>query len=47
MSMMIKTDAGTVRLHELRRFQVYRLERPRRRPLFQRLRRTLRLHFGR
>ena len=31
-----------VRLLELRRYQVYRLERQRRRPLLQRLRRSLR-----
>jgi hypothetical protein len=41
-----KTDDSNGRLSEIRRFQVYRLERARRRPLLQRLRRTLlaRLH---
>jgi hypothetical protein len=39
----IKADeSSAVRLQELRRFQVYRLERPRRRPWLQRLRRTMR-----
>ena len=36
-----------IRLHELRRFQVYRLERPRNRSLFKRLGRGLRARFGR
>jgi hypothetical protein len=37
----------TARLHELRRFQVYRLERPRNRSLFKRLSRGLRARFAR
>jgi hypothetical protein len=37
----------TTRLHEMRRHQVYRLERPRRRPLLARLRRSLRGRFAR
>ena len=40
--MFSKTAESTTRLHELRRFQVYRLERPRQRSLLTRLRRTLR-----
>jgi hypothetical protein len=40
MSLMHSPDPAT-KLHEIRRFQVYRLERPRRRPLLARLRRTV------
>jgi hypothetical protein len=36
-----------IRLHEIRRFQVYRLERRRNRTLLQRLSRGLRTRFGR
>jgi len=38
---LIHTHEPTTKLHEIRRFQVYRLERPRRRPLLARLRRTV------
>jgi hypothetical protein len=41
MSLWVKDNESTTRLHEIRRYQVYRLERPRRRPILQRLRRTL------
>ena len=41
MSLWAKETEAPTRLHEIRRFQVYRLERPRRRPLLQRLRRTV------
>ena len=43
---LLHAQAPVTTLHEIRRFQVYRLERPRRRPLLQRLRRTVmaRLH---
>jgi hypothetical protein len=41
MSLWVKDSAAATRLHEIRRFQVYRLERPRRRPILQRLRRNL------
>jgi hypothetical protein len=41
------TSQASVRFEELRRFQVYRLDRPRRRPLLQRLRRGLRARFHR
>ena len=48
MSLFIKSDdESATRLYELRRFQVYRLERPRRRPLLARLRRSLRSHLAR
>jgi hypothetical protein len=46
-TLVLKGTETSVRLEEIRRFQVYRLERPRRRPLLQRLRRTLRAHFYR
>jgi hypothetical protein len=40
--------SGTaIRLQEIRRFQVYRLQRPRNRTLLQRLSRGLRTRFGR
>ena len=39
--------AATTRFHELRRFQVYRLERERPRPLLRLLRRTLRARLAR
>jgi hypothetical protein len=38
---LIQSHEPATRLHEIRRFQVYRLERPRRRPLLARLRRTV------
>lgn len=38
---------AAVRFQELRRFQVYRLERERPRPLLRRLRRTLRARLAR
>jgi hypothetical protein len=41
MSLWIKDSESATRLHEIRRYQVYRLERPRRRPILQRLRRTV------
>ena len=41
MSLWVKGGQSATRLHEIRRFQVYRLERPRRRPILQRLRRTV------
>jgi hypothetical protein len=41
MSPWIKDAETPIRLHEIRRFQVYRLERRRRRPLFARMRRTV------
>jgi hypothetical protein len=47
MNTMMSTADGLARLYELRRFQVYRLNRPRRRPLLQRLRRTLRARLSR
>ena len=37
-----RTSAAPVRFEEIRRFQVYRLDRPRQRTLLQRLRRGLR-----
>jgi len=40
MSLWVKDSEPATGLHEIRRFQVYRLERPRRRPILQRLRRT-------
>jgi hypothetical protein len=43
----LKPNEPTVRLEEIRRFQVYRLDRPRRRPLLQRLRRGLRARLSR
>jgi hypothetical protein len=43
MSLIFKADAdSSVRLFEIRRYQVYRLERKQPRPLLQRLRRTIR-----
>jgi hypothetical protein len=45
-SATMKPDS-TIRLHEMRRFQVYRLERPRNRSLFKRLSRGLRARFYR
>jgi len=45
-SATIKADAA-IRLHEMRRHQVYRLERPRGRSLFKRLSRGLRARFAR
>ena len=42
-----KTSEASVRFQEIRRFQVYRLDRPRRRPLLQRLRRGLRARLHR
>jgi hypothetical protein len=43
MSLIFKADADSaVRFSEIRRYQVYRLERKPRRPLLQRLRRTIR-----
>lgn len=39
--------APAATLHEIRKFQVYRLERPRQRPLLRRLRRTLRARLAR
>ena len=47
MTLATKGSEGAVRLEEIRRFQVYRLDRPRRRPLLQRLRRGWRAHFAR
>jgi hypothetical protein len=41
MSLWVKDSETPTRLHEIRRFQVYRLERPRRRPILERLRRTV------
>ncbi|MBV9324292.1 MAG: hypothetical protein JO352_10945 [Chloroflexi bacterium] len=41
-----RTDPST-RLYEMRRFQVYRLERPRNRSLLKRLSRGLRVRFAR
>jgi hypothetical protein len=38
---LIHSHEAASRLHEIRPHQVYRLERPRRRPLLQRLRRTV------
>lgn len=38
---------GVIRFQELRRFQVYRLERERPRTLLRRIRRTLRAHLAR
>ena len=43
----LKTSAGTVRFEEMRRYQVYRLDRPRHRSLIQRLRRGLRARLHR
>ena len=42
----MKADV-TIRLHELRRFQVYRLERPRHRSLLERLSHSLRMRLYR
>jgi hypothetical protein len=42
-----RADDTQVRFQEMRRFQVYRLERPRRRPLLDRLRRGLRARLAR
>ncbi|HEY3059751.1 MAG TPA: hypothetical protein VGL99_12330 [Chloroflexota bacterium] len=42
---LIHSATPATRLHEIRPFQVYRLERPRRRPLLQRIRRVVRAHF--
>ena len=42
MSVSIKADEAPLRFQEVRRFQVIRLERRRRRPLIDRLRRNLR-----
>jgi hypothetical protein len=47
MSTMTTNEGGSVRMYELRRFQVFRLDRPRRRSLLQRLRRTIRAHLPR
>jgi hypothetical protein len=44
---LIHAHAPATTLHEIRKFQVYRLERPRRRPLLQRLRRTVMAHLHR
>ena len=43
----LKTSATSVRFEEIRRFQVYRLDRPRHRTLLQRLRRGLRARLHR
>jgi hypothetical protein len=45
-SATLKTSSS-IRLHEMRRFQVYRLERPRNRSLFRRLSLGLRARLGR
>ena len=43
MNLILKADEdSSVRFSEIRRYQVYRLERKQRRPLLQRLRRTIR-----
>ena len=43
MNLLFKADEdSSVRFAEIRRYQVYRLERKQRRPLLQRLRRTIR-----
>ena len=42
-----RTSAAPVRFEEIRRFQVYRLDRPRQRTLLQRLRRGLRARLHR
>ena len=48
MSLIFKADAdSSVRLSEIRRYQVYRLERRQRRPLLQRLRRSIRARLSR
>ena len=44
---LLKTSASTVRFEEMRRYQVYRLDRPRHRSLIQRLRRGLRARLHR
>jgi hypothetical protein len=43
----LKTGATAVRFEEMRRYQVYRLDRPRHRSLIQRLRRGLRARLHR
>ena len=43
----LKTSATSVRVEEMRRYQVYRLDRPRHRSLIQRLRRGLRARLHR
>jgi hypothetical protein len=47
MSLWVKDSESAPRLHEIRRFQVYRLERPRRRSLLQRLRRRVSVRLSR
>jgi len=47
MSSDLKTSAAPLRFEEIRRFQVYRLDRPRRRNLLQRLRRGVRARLHR
>ncbi len=43
----LKTSANTVRFEEMRRYEVYRLDRLRHRSLIQRLRRGLRARLHR
>jgi hypothetical protein len=43
----VKTSPSSARFEEIRRFQVYRLDRPRHRTLLQRLRRGLRARLHR
>ena len=43
----LKTSAASARFEEIRRVQVYRLDRPRHRSLFQRLRRSVRARLHR
>ena len=43
----LKTSATSARVEEMRRYQVYRLDRPRHRSLIQRLRRGLRARLHR
>jgi hypothetical protein len=47
MSSATMKSSSSIRLHEMRRFQVYRLERPRHRSLFRRLSLGLRARFAR
>jgi hypothetical protein len=47
MSSATMKASSSIRLHEMRRFQVYRLERPRQRSLFKRLSLGLRARFAR
>jgi hypothetical protein len=43
----LKSSEPAIRFEEIRRLQVYRLDRPRRRPLLQRWRRSLRARLSR